>query len=104
MIRIVARDSPRAAATAAWVATDQRDVRRLDRDVRTGADGDPEVGLGEGRRVVDAVPDHRDGTAATLEPLDDRRLGVGQDLGDDLVGWDPDLVGDRLGGGAACHR
>ena len=41
----------------------QRDVRRLHRHVGAGADGDADVRLGQRRRVVDAVADHRDDAA-----------------------------------------
>ena len=44
---------------AAQVALDQRDARALHRDVRAGAHRDADVGLGERRRVVDAVSRHR---------------------------------------------
>ena len=69
MTRIVARDSAIADAHEARVAADERDVGRLDRDVGAGADGDAQVGLGERRRVVDAVADHRDPAALGLEAL-----------------------------------
>jgi hypothetical protein len=42
------------------VGAHQDDVRGLDRDVGARANGDPDVGLGERWRVVDAVADHRD--------------------------------------------
>lgn len=37
---------------------DQHDVGGLDGHVGAGADGDADVGLSEGGRVVDPVPDH----------------------------------------------
>ena len=40
-------------------AGDQGDVGGLDRHVGAGADGEPDVGLGQGGGVVDAVADHR---------------------------------------------
>lgn len=43
-------------ALCPWQTTD----RRLDRDAAPAADCDAEVGLGQGRRVVDPVPDHHD--------------------------------------------
>ena len=61
----------------AQVARDERQVGRLDRDVGARADRDPEIGLRERRRVVDAVADHRDDLA---------RLPAGADLGHLLSG------------------
>src|SRR5699024_10822894 len=74
----------------------QGDVGGLDGD--SGAGGThrhADVGGGQGRGVVDAVADHRDGEAFALELLDDGELVLGQQLGADLV--HPDLGGDRLG-------
>ena len=92
---MVARDSPIAAGTPRGSPPIERDVRRLDRDVRPGADRDPEVRLGERRRVVDPVADHRDRSAAGLEALDDGRPCRPDTLGDDAMGRDPDLRGRR---------
>ena len=68
------------------------------RDIGAGADGDPDVGLRQGRRVVDSVSDHRHADTAGLEALDGVGLVGRQHLGGDLV--DPDAprhrVGDRL--------
>ena len=58
--RASVRRERRIASAAAQVAGHERDVGRLDRDVGAGADRDPEVGLGERGRVVDAVADHGD--------------------------------------------
>ena len=41
-------------------------VRRLHRDVRSCADRDADVGLGQRRRVVDAVADHPDDATFAL--------------------------------------
>src|SRR5207249_4687010 len=71
------------------------EVAGLDRGVRTGTHGDAEIGGGECGRVVDAVSDHRDDSAAFLQPSHDADLVRGQHLGDDVV--DADLSGDRLG-------
>ena len=57
---MVRRESSMPAATRRDVATDQRDVGRLDGDVGTAADGEADVGGGQRRRVVDAVADHAD--------------------------------------------
>ena len=62
------------------------------RDVGAGADGDPEIGLCQRRRVVDAVADHRDDRAARLQLA--RRaaaLSRRQDLGHDPLRTDADL-------------
>ena len=42
-------------------------VARLDGDIGAGADGDSDIGLGQRRRVVDAVADEQDLAAAGLE-------------------------------------
>ncbi len=81
----------------AQVAGDEREVRGLDRHVGARPDRQPEVGLRERGRVVDAVADHRDDAALGLQPPDDRRLVGGEHLGDHLV--DADLGGHRAGGG-----
>ena len=66
MTRSVWRESVMAEADEARVAADERDVGRLDGDVRARADGDAHIGLGQGRCVVDAVADH--GHDAALRP------------------------------------
>ena len=102
IVRSVRRESRIASAGGAQVARDEGQVGGLDRDVGAGADRQAEVGLGERRRVVDAVADHRHDPALGLQPPIDVRLLRGQDLGDHLV--DPDLGGDRLGGRRGCRR
>ena len=77
-----------ASAAARRSPRDQREVGRLDRDVGAGADRQAEVGLGERRRVVHAVADHRHDPALVLQPPDDRRLVRRQHLGDHLVDAD----------------
>ena len=57
----------------AQVAVDEGEVAGFDGDVGAGAHGDPEVGLGEGGGVVDAVADHGDDVAVGLEASDDVR-------------------------------
>ena len=59
MLRSVARLSRMAAGTSREPALHQHDVRRVDGDVRAGADGDADVRAGQGGGVVDAVADHR---------------------------------------------
>ena len=56
-----------AVTIAAQVAADQGDVGGGHRHVGAGADGDAEVGLGQRRRVVDAVADHRHDLALGLQ-------------------------------------
>ena len=55
----------------------------------------PTCGLGQRRRVVDAVAGHGDDAALGLEPLDLLGLLVGEDLGADLV--EPEPARDGLG-------
>ena len=82
---------------AAQVAADQGDVGGGDGDVGAGADGDAEVGGGQGGGVVDAVADHRDHVPVGLEGGDPGGLVGREDLGDDVV--DADLSGDGVRGG-----
>ena len=60
MLRIVARDSAIAVDDAVESAGDEGDVGGFDRDVGAGADGEPDVGLGQRGGVVDAIADHAD--------------------------------------------
>ena len=92
---IVASDAPREPDRVdgrPQVARDEREVGRLDRHVRARADREPEVGLRERRRVVDAVADHRDDLTGVLQAPHLRHLVRRQHLGDDPL--DADLVGD----------
>ena len=59
MVRRVAPGQPDRVHRDARVATDQRQVARLDRGVGAGAHRDAEVRLGQRGGVVDAVADHR---------------------------------------------
>ena len=97
MVVTVRRDRAIGVDDAAQAAADQGDVGGGDGDVGAGADGDAEVGLGQGGGVVDAVADHRDHVPVGLEGGDAVGLVGGQDLGDDVV--DADLGRDGLGGG-----
>ena len=84
-----------ARSTPVQVAPHEGDVGRLDGHVGPGPHGDADVGLGQGRGVVDAVADHRDHVALGLQRRDGVRLARRQDAGDHPV--DPDLAGDGLG-------
>ena len=81
MVESVARERSIAVGHAPKASADEGDVGGLDRDVGAGADGDADVGLGQRRRVVDAVADHGHGFAALLELAHARRLVRRQDLG-----------------------
>ena len=83
----------------AEVAGHEGEVAGLDGDVGAGADGDAEVGLGEGGRVVDAVADDRDFVAFGLELAHDVDLLARKHLGDDAV--DADGLRNCLRGGLA---
>ena len=63
----------------------EHQVPRLHGDIRPGADGDADVGLGQGRGVVDAVADEGHPAALGLEGLHRLRLAAGQDLTQGLV-------------------
>ena len=65
-------------------ALHEHHVRSGDGDVRACADGDADVGAGQGGRVVDAVADHGH-DALFLEPADHGLLAVGTHAGNDLV-------------------
>ena len=82
---------------AVQVSAHQRQVARLDRNVRAGAYRDAQVGLDQRGRVVDAVTDHRDRPTTGLKAGDLVLLAIGQHLGERTV--DADLGGD--GGGCA---
>ena len=91
MVDSVRRDS-RIASAAPQVAAHQGEVGRLDGHVGAGAHRQPEVGLSEGGRVVDAVADHRDDPALGLQPADDVDLVLRQHLGHDVGRVDADLA------------
>ncbi len=79
----------------AQIAADQRQGGAGHGDVGASAQGDADVGLRQGRRIVDAVPRHRDDQAPRLQVLDYRAFVVRQHLGADLR--DANLPGDELG-------
>ena len=67
------------------VAPDQDDAGRFDGNVGAGPDGDAHVGLHQGRRVVDAVADHRHELTLPLHLAHLIDLLRRQDLGEDLL-------------------
>ena len=102
MLRIVARLSLPGPDDAPQVAFDECDAGAFHRHVGAGAHGDADVGLGQCRRVVDAVAGHRDHVPFGLKPLDHLPFLLGQHLGPDLV--DPEFPRHGLGGRAAVAR
>ena len=79
----------------AETAVHQDNIRTVDGHIGSGADGDADVGPGQGGGVVDSVADHGD-HAALLKLSDDRFLPVGQDVGYHPV--NPGLRTDGFGG------
>ena len=68
------REPPRPR-DAAQVALDQRDLRAVHRDVGARAHRDADIGLGQRRRIVDAVAGHRDDACPSrCSLLDEREL------------------------------
>ena len=80
---------------AVRVAADQGEVAGLDGHVGAAAEGHADVGLGQGRGVVDAVADHGHHLAGPLAAADLGHLAVGQQLGRDRV--HAQLAGHRPG-------
>ncbi|CKS19030.1 Uncharacterised protein [Mycobacterium tuberculosis] len=81
---------------AVQVVVGQRDIGGLDGDVGSGkAHGDPDIGGGQRRGVVDAVADHPDDVAVVLQLAHRRELVLRHDLGAPLI--NPQFVGDNLG-------
>ena len=82
------------------------DVRRLDGYVGTGANRNPDVGLGEGGGIVDPVANHHHPNPTTLKLADFGGFLVGQHFGVDFL--DANLGGDHCRGAmvVACdhHR
>jgi hypothetical protein len=74
MLPTVATDSSRARADAAQVALDQRDLGAVHGDVGAGAHGDADIGLGQRRRIVDAVAGHRHDASFPLQAFDQRQF------------------------------
>ena len=87
-----AAEMPRAH-DASQIAFDQGDAGAFHRDIGAGAHGDADLGLGERRRIIDAVTRHGDEAALILEFLDRRGLLIRQHLGHDVI--DAELAPDR---------
>ena len=77
-------------------ALHQHHIRRLDGDVRTGADGKAHIGLRQRRGIVDAVAHHGHPLPLLLELGHALGLILRQHLSDDLI--HADLAGDGVGG------
>ena len=86
-------------ADAARVAGGQHHASRLDRHVGTGADGQADIGAGQCRSIVDAIPDHRHAGATLLELAHCLVLVLREHLGEHLADAEitPDGVGDLFG-------
>ena len=80
------------------VAFHQHNVGRFNCDIRARANCNADVGAGQGRRVVDAVADHRNLFALLLERRDLALLVLRQHLRHDAP--DPKRPADRLGSAA----
>ncbi len=96
MLARVLRLSATAFGTPAQVAARQDDVGSLHGDVRAGPDGDADVGLREGGRVIDAVADERDASPLRLQGGDGGTLAVRQHPGEH--GVDAELTRDGVRG------
>jgi hypothetical protein len=70
MFATVAVDSVRAVAMPRRSPLTRVTCRAVHRHVGAGAHGDADIGLGQRRRVVDAVAGHRDDAALGLQLLD----------------------------------
>ena len=85
-----------ASPAAREIAGDEGEVGGLHGNVGSRADGQAQVGLRQGRRVVHAVSHHGHHPALALQSSDHVGLLRGQDIGDDL--GDAHLAGHRPGG------
>ena len=72
-----------------------------EREVGAGADREPEVGLPERRRIVDAITDHRHHLAPILQALDLGDLLGGIGLGHDVLDSDLGRYARRVVPGAS---
>ena len=75
------------------VAPHEDGVRTLDGDIRARADGDAEIRLHEGGRIIHTVTDHGNTVSIGLQPLDVLLLILWQDASNNLR--DAELIGNR---------
>ena len=101
MVRSVRREKGERVDDTAQIPGHENDVAGLDGDVGAGADGQADVGLGQRRRVVDAVTDEGHLHALVLQALDLFGLVLGQHLGQHPL--DAELGRDGLGRCACCR-
>ena len=90
---------------AAQISFDEHDPRGLHCDVGALTHRNADIGLREGRRVVDAIACHRHDSSGSLQLHDQRMLRVGQHLGAEI--GDAETARDRLGRRpviAGCHH
>ena len=80
----------------AQIVLDESDIARFHRDVGPRSDGDPHVGRGQGRRIVDAVSHHGHQSAFLLDAADFPRLVPRKHLRHDPL--DSHLTSDGLRG------
>ena len=83
-VREDAPPEPHAADDRDEAVVEEDEVRGLPRDIRAALPhGDADVGGFERRRVVDAVPGHGDDLAVGLQRLDQGKLLLRHDAGED---------------------
>lgn len=80
------------------IGSQQDDSSSFTRYVRGSRDGNPQIGSGQCRAVVDAIADERDLTTGGAELSEGVGLAFGTDAGMDEFGIDAGLAGDGLGG------
>ena len=81
----MARLRCRGAHDPLQIAFDQSDGCAFHRDIGAGAHGDADLGLGERRRIIDAVTRHGDEAPLILELLDGGGLLIRQHLGHNII-------------------
>ena len=92
----VRRDRRIASAADTRSSPKQRQIAGLDRDIGAAPHRDAQIGLGERRRIVDTVADHRHRSSVVLQTTHDVDLVGRHHLGAHRL--DPDLRRDPLGG------
>ena len=81
------------------VGFQEDDIGGFAGDIGGVQEGDSEVGLFEGRGVIDAVTGEGDALAGLLQRADDFNFAFRADFGANVGGGDANLGGDRFGGG-----